>query len=397
MRKLKYNLSVVFCLWSLSLLGCNGSLTENFENTQETIYAEQLNTSEIENESDGRDDKAEVITLDMLCGEEGALVKELVTIPENVNLVGMIPDKSDDYAGNYCFVTNDKGAYYVSGFGESMGLTMYNLHICYYDYETKNHQLLYCSKDAIWINELCATNKYLVWLEHIRNDEGVIDYYVKLFELETREVRTLAVCGMDICIEMSDEYITWYDLGDEEHKERIVVYDIKKCEYSYLEEEIKLYAPYERLHIVDNGITYFSEEDGKKYVNQHNLMTGKVISFYLDNNQKLAGCFSNKDYIGWYTDYTSGIIHICEIKTGKHYELNTTNDLEYFDVMLYDKLYINDHKSNCIYAYDLDTHSAYYQKLDKAYIFSFYNTDKEKANVNVQFADRDGLTIMEFN
>jgi len=173
-----------------------------------------------------------------------------------------------------------------------------------------------------------------------------------------------------------------------------MIYDISKQACSTLEEKV---IPQVRYEIVNNGFTYFTEEDGERYVKRRDLETGEVFSYQLDKGQKIASCFSNQDYIGWFTEYSDGIIHILEINSRKGYELNTASELNYFDVMLYDKLYINDHKSNCIYAYDFKTQISCYQHFENAYIGAFCNTDKEHANVNVEFEGRDGITIMEFH
>lgn len=175
MRKIKCNWAVICLLWTLSLLGCNGNPAENVENTAEAISTKHLDMYETEtmtydNASDEIIEKAELLTLDMLLVEECVLVKELATIPENVNFVGMTPNNSEDSATNNCFVTNSKGVYYTSGFLVPMGQYAYNLQICHYDYQTKSHQLLYSSEEAIWINELRATDTYLVWLEHLMDE-----------------------------------------------------------------------------------------------------------------------------------------------------------------------------------------------------------------------------------
>lgn len=369
-------LSLIGIMVILSCSGCGGKTEEVADTATESEVLTEDAMQETSPES-------EVIKLDMLRGEERTLVKELATIPQNVNLVGMLPDKPEDLPGNSCFVTNDKGAYYVSGFSEDMAQYRYGLHICHYDYNSKTHELLYSVKDANYISELRVTNTHLAWVEQIPK-EG---YKLVLHELSTGAVSDLGTYDQDICIEMSNRYIVWND------SDKIMIYDISKQACSTLEEKV---IPQVRYKIVDNGITYFTEEDGERYVKRRDLESGEVFSYQLDKGQKIASCFSNQDYIGWFTEYSDGIIHILEINSAKCYKLNTESELNYFDVMLYDKLYINDHKSNCIYIYDFKTQTSCYQHFENAYIGAFYNADKERANVNVEFEDRDGMTIMEF-
>lgn len=327
---------------------------------------------------------------------EGALVKEYMTIPIDENPNGVQGYKKDDVIENYALVKNSKSAFYISSYSEQMAQFSYRSEIYCYDFEEKIHTMIYSTKEAVWVNELKAGDRFLIWQEWIPNDTDIA-FVIKSYDCETGETECIAVVETNVALCMSDKYVTWYESNRDTGGIALAIYDFDKKKLNYLaEDNIALFMPHERAFIVDDGITYFTVgKDNKVCVKRYNMATEKIFSVALEDNEKLAGCFSNSEYIGWFTEYTHGCYFLYNMKDGKTYRFNSDGNMEIFDIFLADKLYINERMSNRIYSYDMNTSEALYQELpDDNYALHFTFTDERKPDFRISSPKFE--TLVEF-
>lgn len=268
------------------------------------------------------------------------------------------------------FARNENTIFYVKYYGRD-GAQNYHLSQIYrYDSDSEEDILLYETAEGVWLNEFGANSAYLYWVEYIYSEEQQI-YNVMQYNLSTEGVSCIASRkaseSNEICLAVSENYVTWYDgLGDSNLE--IAIYDVAKQELQRIQEEtVKIFAPYVRLHVVDGGITYFTQDaEDRIFIHRYNLETKQTDILYLGEanvDTKLAECYSSKNYIAWLTEYSFGTYYFYHIESGKLYSLHQTDELRVFSGWLSDCFYVNDSVSGRIYAYDFGTEKIYYQDI----------------------------------
>lgn len=253
-----------------------------------------------------------------------------------------------------------------------------------YQVATGETSLLYETWDAGWLNELEASEEYLYWVEYI-NQEDKRMYQVMQCKIATKEVTCIAsrdgsIVG-ELCLAVSDKYLTWYD-DYLDGTVDIVVYDIAQQTFLTVPSAGAFkYMPYEVMGITDDGITFFSKDaEGIVSVNRYQLESGEIYSVqlkFLKSYDKLAGCFSNDQYIGWFTEYSFGTYYFYSMETGEIYRLNAEGNLILFHVLLTDYLYINERIANRIYCYDFETKKVKYQDMKEQYALQLHSYDNQ--------------------
>lgn len=286
--------------------------------------------------------------------------------------------KVDVKAGAYTEISecarNEKDIFYVKSYGKEGAQFYYLNQIYHYDADQKEDVLLYETSDAVWLNEFFANNTYLYWVEYVYVEEkGNYDYNVMQYNLSTEEIACIASRNEaesdEICLAVSNEYVTWYD-GYQNENIKIIIYDVARQEIQSIQDAtIQRYMPYERLNIVDGGITFFSQDaEEKVYINRYNLETQKTDILLLGNKNdfdQLAACFSNEEFIGWLTEYSYGTYYFYNIKSGELYSLSQSDDMRIFSGWLSKYFYVNDSVSGRVYAYDFESGETYYQNIEQ--------------------------------
>lgn len=266
---------------------------------------------------------------------------------------------------------NKQDIFYTKCYSESMAQFSYYNQVYRYDTEQDKSILLYETANAYWLNELVAADEYIYWVEYIYKIEEESSFYqVMQFDLSTEEVKCIASRNAtetgEICTAISEHYMTWYDYYSNDEVV-ISVFDIKNQELMNIEDEgLRLSAPYERLYVVDDGITYFSEDEtGNIYINRYNLSTKEKEVLFLGvkgDFNKLAGCFSNSKFIGWFEEYSVGPYYFFNIDSGVLYCLDPPSGMNVFSAWATsDFLFVNDSQNHCVYVYDFGSKETYYQ------------------------------------
>ena len=264
---------------------------------------------------------------------------------------------------------NEMDIFYVKSFGKEGAQFHYLNQIYRYAPDRNEDVLIYETSEAVWLNEFLANSTYLYWVEYVYAEEkGSYDYNVMQYNPTTEEIACIATRNdtesEEICLAVSDKYVAWYDsyLNGEV---KIIVYNVVTQEMQLIEDTaIQKYMPYERLNIVDERITFFTQDDDNIYINCYDLETMKTDILLLGNKRdfdKLAGCFSNAEYIGWLTEYSYGTYYFYNTKNGELYSLSQSDSMRVFSGWLSKYFYINDSVSGNIYVYDLASGEVYYQ------------------------------------
>lgn len=286
------------------------------------------------------------------------------------------------------YAQNSENVYYTKCYYIPMTIYTYYAEVYCYNIESKTHTLIYQKENISNLNELRANDDYVVWVEYIPEGEG-FDYSVMLYDSKSGDVSNIATINSDyigeICLSISKNYVTWYEYYYNEERVEVSIYDINdKSTYQLENEDIVLFYPYERLDIVDDGITFFTKNDeGNVEVNRYNIKDKTTFSLVIEEEMEFAGCMSNQDYIGWFTNYNNGRYYFYHMDSDKIYTLNSLGNLTFFDVRLEDKLYINERTLNRIYVYDFMTDETVYQNLGESIAFTFYGADNKKISMKL--------------
>lgn len=305
---------------------------------------------------------------------------------------------TENYTALEMIERNADSVFFVISDNEKMSQFPFHLQIYEKHLQQGKEDLLYDTSEAYWINEMRANDNYLYWVEYAFDD---VCYRIMQCQLESGEISCIAERGSEVsapCLEVSSRFLTWYDIFDE--RVEIVVFDIEKQEFMERAEtanvtgtSVKLYALYERLKLVDDGITYFLEdEEGKLYVRRENLCTGQTTTLLLRDKRKYSrqvGCFSDERYIGWHTEYGEGSYYFYDTDEGKLYSWDVKKDGMHVFSKLFSsgKLYINNSQDNSVYVWDLETGQVYCQSCgDGALQFGRYGDGQ--INLEVRFEDR---------
>lgn len=222
------------------------------------------------------------------------------------------------------FTRNCDKEFYTVEYIHDGDIISYLNEIYCYDFQTNTTSLIYTTQNAFWLNEFFSTEDYLYWVEYVSENDTTI-YNINQYELSTEKLTTIASRNgedvYELCLSVSENFVTWYDNYINGNIE-ISVYDIKSQTLQTISDNFCVkFAPYERLKIVNDCITYFTadlnintisdpnESSYNIYINQLNLLTGEKKILLLGKRKdfnKLVGCFSNEKYIGWFTDYYKG-------------------------------------------------------------------------------------------
>lgn len=358
---------IVSCTISLMaiLLGGCGVSTEKVEYTK---AQEWLNENPIDISQ----------AIDIPLNTNGKELSDLLHMDCCIERSG-VEEEADTYVEIGECARNEKDIFYVRSYGKAEAQYYYLNQIYRYDSNAKEDILLYETSEAVWLNEFLASNTYLYWIEYINTGEtSNYDYNVMQYDLSTEEVNCIASRNAaesdEICLAVSDEYVTWYD-GYQNKNIKIVVYDVARQELQMIEDaSLYRFMPYERLNVVDGGVTYFSKDaEGRVFINRYNLKTHQKDILFLGEmsvDNKLAACFSNEEYIGWLTEYSYGTYYFYHMETGKLYSLKQSDEIRVFSGVLSDCLYINDSINERVYVYNLETEEGYYQDIEQGYALS---------------------------
>lgn len=302
-------------------------------------------------------------------------------------------------------VRNINDIFFVRSYGEE-GAQFYNLNQIYCSDLKQNKEVLLYETDAVWLNEFLSTDMNLYWVEYVFSEKkGDFDYNVMQYDLSTEVVTCIAsrnaVESEEICLAASNDYVAWYD-SYWDGKVQIIIYDIKKQEIQTIQDaNIKKFMPYERLNIVDDYITFFSQdEEGWIYINRYNLNTYEKDVLLLgkkEDYKKLAACFSDSKYIGWLTEYSYGTYYFYNTENGNLYSMSQSDEIRVFSGWLSGYLYINESQSGCVYVYDFDTEETYYQKIEQGVALSLKPYGDKLLHMKVIGDENLGLVTVHFS
>ena len=223
--------------------------------------------------------------------------------------------------------------------------------------------------ETYWINELTSNSTSLFWVEFQNRiidggDSQIIYQIVKMDKDGKKSIiaeRDASIYD-GICLEVSDEYLTWYDSvwpeGTTYGIHKIIIYDLKNNTFVEAEDgPVVKFMPYERLCQYDGGITYFTlDENDNLFVNRYNLSTREKVILAIGEKKdypRIAGCFSTDEYIGWHTDYYFGDYYFYNFQSGeiiRYRDGTETNIFSKYCTGSY--IYINDHMNSKIFKWN---------------------------------------------
>lgn len=303
--------------------------------------------------------------------------------------------ESGNYVNLESAVRNTNSVFYQISYSKNMAQFTYRNQICMRLIDQDEDALLYDTSDAYWLNEICANDNYLYWVEYVsstapentRDCIKVMQYQLESGDINCIAERNYAEYG-DICLEVSDRFLTWYDICRDGQVE-LSVFDIEKQAFQERDNRgsdmpdlaVTLYNPYERLKIVEDHITYFMLDPQEQlYIRRENLLTGTTDTFLLGKTKpynKIGGCFSDNRYIGWHTEYGEGDYYFYDTDSEKLYCWNVKkDDMSVFSKYFCDgKLYFNNTDDHNIYVWNIPTGQVYRQNYgeDIYWIKSFGN------------------------
>lgn len=269
--------------------------------------------------------KAVEISLDQNASEMPVLLREVFSMqtPETI----IMDAEEAIYSGVDTYAKNLRAVFYVRDYWVDMAQDDFMAQVYCYDIAAKDETLLYETEEGTRLNEFMANDAYLYWVEYAYSDGN---YKVCQYELETGQLSCIATRDWDICLGVSNEYVTWYDELDNGKKE-IVIYNIANQEFETVQGVTGDILSGIRLEIVDNGISFFSQDgEGNLYVNRYELSTGEMFSLLVMGEnpwQKMAGCFSSSDYIGWFTEDSLGTYYLYNMTDTELYSFEATRGM----------------------------------------------------------------------
>ncbi len=253
--------------------------------------------------------------------------------------------------------------------------------------------LLYETEEAFWVNELECNEKLAFWVEYVSLGDEV-QYQIKCMDFEKRNVMCIATYPAseveEICLSVSKNYVTWYE-SKINGGSSLRIYDINANQILQEQDKaVKKYAPYERVDIVDNGITYLEQRENRVFLIRYDLLTKEETKICLGeeaDDKRITGCFSTKDWLGWFTDY-SGTYYFSGTQDDKILRLTGDTKHNVFSFCLSDCLYIN--SMNTLYRYDFET------KEMETYVLpgiglQFHRTEKNQIYIEVNEGDEMAL------
>lgn len=258
---------------------------------------------------------------------------------------------------------NNSQVIYLKYFSERGAQYGHYFQICSYNLMNEETELLYETDKAFHVNELYANDEYLYWVEYIADEEkDDVIYRIQQYRLDTGETVALAdrLAGesTEICLSVSDKYVTWYD-SLEENEVTPIIYDCGRQQTIELpEEKYVRFTPYVRLSIVDNATAFFVERENTVFLCHYDLNTGNTVDLPIGDTKKiaLAGCCSDAEHMAWFTDYTDGEYYYYGIKDAVLYQLPDSDSI--FSQWVDDYLYLYDARRKKICVYDFDTDRA---------------------------------------
>lgn len=302
-----------------------------------------------------------------------------------------------NHAGLESVFRNTDFLFYHISYSKDMAQYTYRNQIYMRSLEGNEDVLLHDTSDAYWLNEICANNTYLYWVEYVSSetsDSEEVCFKVMQCQLDNGNISCIAERDgaefSEICLEVSDHFLTWYDIHMRDSVVELVVFDIEKQMFQEHENTdpdipgltVTLYNPYEKLRIVENCITYFMRDDQEQlYIRRENLHTGATDTFLLGETKpyhKIGGCFSDSRYIGWHTEYGEGDYYFYDTSSKKLLCWNVkTDDMYVFSKFFCrGKLYFNNTDDHNIYVWDLPTGQVYRQNCgEDAYWIRTYGDD----------------------
>lgn len=305
----------------------------------------------------------DAIELDFSNVAEMDLCKEIAELPSSY-----IDEKTKDEVNTEQYGINSKSIYNINLYYESMSQFSYQAELYCYDRVNQSRKMIYRSESVTNMNELEVNEDYVTWIEYIP-DGDYIDYNFMVLDCDTNQIENIGVLSSqqfdEVCLSISDQYLTWYETKTDSTKTRIGMYDFKTKKTDYIEDShMTLYYPYRCARISDQGFTYFTEEDETIYVNRYNLNTKKRYRINIGSENYLVDCFSSEDYIGWYTDYNRGTYYIYDRNENILYKYHNSINLTIMDKNISDKFYFTASGTPNLYCYDFKTATTYVDELE---------------------------------
>ena len=284
---------------------------------------------------------------------------------------------SGSYTSLDTVIRNTDRIFFQISYSENMAQYTYRNQLYMRSFGQDEDTLLYDTSNAYWLNEICANDTYLYWVEYVSSttSDG-IENYIKVMQcrLDNGDISCIAERDgtefSEICLEVSDRFLTWYDIHMHDSVVELVVFDIEKQEFQeridtesdYQGLTVTLYNPYVGLKITENCVTYFMQDDQEQlYIRREDLDTGTTDTFLLGKIKpyhQIAACYSDSRYIGWYTDYGErGDYYFYDTDSEKLYLWNVKKDGMYVFSSYFcrGKLYFNNTDDHNIYVWDLST------------------------------------------
>ncbi len=376
--KRKKNVLTILVILMVLVCGCGEQAADNHEmnakkDSEEVSAGNDNNGSGMDNDVEGilsesplvmNLDNAIELSVNWDMEGNSTLLKEKFSVEKN----GKDMEKNLNYSNSIIGYNEEYGFYYRS-YIEDMAQYDAGYAIYSYDLRSGESAVLHEIWDAIWVNEMHVSGNYMYWVEYRSGVQGNC-YQIMQFVLDTKELKCIAEYNeetMEPCLAVSANYVTWYE-EDEEGEAKLVVWNIQRQVLEIIDTvdidektPVTKFMPWERLEIVDDYVTFFTQDkDGNVYVNRYQLHSGlrDIMSIGDKKNyKKVAGCFSNEEYIGWFTEYSVGTVYFYNIKEKQLSKLSLTATNPIFSFALYDKLYINTGRE--IYIYDISSASTH--------------------------------------
>lgn len=258
---------------------------------------------------------------------------------------------------------------YVENYWEDGAQSPWKYQVWLMDIQTKEKAMLHEIADIYLLNELYMNEQYAYWVEHVIEGEQML-YFLKQCSLSTGDIIVIAkrddAEAEPFSLWVSENYVTWME-SNTSGNTKLMVFDVKKQEYINLDNiEAVRFMPYARLTVVENGITYFStDEENVLYINRYNLEDSTTKSVKIDdltklmNTEKVAECFSNGRYIGWFTEYVRGTYYIYDTQSEKQYCLEGLN--AFIELIWVDEMLFYNREDNKLAVFDLEKGSFTYK------------------------------------
>ncbi len=388
---MKRGLFILVVVAMMVLGGCSekapvDSVKDTAENGQED--SKELEASKVLNL-----DETVEISVNWNAGETSTLLGEKFMVEKS----GYAAGQNSSY-DNTVIGYNEKYAFYHKGYIEDMAQDYNRYEIYSYHMESGETSLLY-EKASVRINEMCMNDAYLYWVE-----EQADNYQIMQLAIDSKEVKCIAQYSgnvMSPCLEASEDYVVW-DEDDGNGEVKLVVWNVGEQKLNVIEQintdENRLptkFMPWSRLKIVDGYITFFTQdEEDNVYVNRYRLQDGHTDTIAIGNQEKykkLSGCFSNGEYIGWFTEYSVGTFYFYELETGNLSKWVLDDKHSIFSFALYDKLYVN--TGDKILVYDMDKKSTLKCSLEGTALQ--FKQSGEEVWIEIITRDKNGIWVLQ--